>query len=49
MYDLKDTEQNVINCEKNNVEIIDRAYYTDHLTDSIFKTKISYVPTDSIL
>ncbi|EPB8145105.1 hypothetical protein ACRTAD_001172 [Clostridium perfringens] len=50
MYDLKELEENQSNQEgTNNIEISDRAYYSNHLTDSVFKTKISYVPTDSIL
>ncbi|MBI6019878.1 hypothetical protein H8J79_03395 [Clostridium perfringens] len=49
MYDLKELEQNQSNQERTNIEIGDRAYYSNHLTDSVFKTKISYVPTDSLL
>lgn len=49
MYDLKELEQNQSNQEGTNIEIGDRAYYSNHLTDSVFKTKISYVPTDSLL
>lgn len=49
MYDLKELEQNSTNIENSNVELSDRGYYGSHLTDSIFKTKISYVPTDSLL
>lgn len=46
MYDLKELEQN---SERSNVELSERGYYSPHLTDSVFKTKISYVPTDSLL
>ena len=49
MYDLKELEENQSNQEGTNIEISDRAYYSNHLTDSVFKTKISYVPTDSLL
>lgn len=49
MYDLKEVEQNSMNAEKTDVELSDRGYYSTHLTDSVFKTKISYVPTDSLL
>ena len=43
------TLENQSNQEGTNIEISDRAYYSNHLTDSVFKTKISYVPTDSLL
>ena len=49
MYDLKELEENQSNQEGTNIEISDRAYYSNNLTDSVFKTKISYVPTDSLL
>lgn len=49
MYDLKELEKNQSNQEGANLEISDRSYYSNHLTDSVFKTKISYVPTDSLL
>ena len=46
---LKELEKNQSNQEGANLEISDRSYYSNHLTDSVFKTKISYVPTDSLL
>ncbi|HHD2771360.1 TPA: hypothetical protein ACOTHO_001221 [Clostridium perfringens] len=49
MYDLKELEKNQSDQEGANLEISDRAYYSNHLTDSVFKTKISYVPMDSLL
>ena len=49
MYDLKELEKNQSNQEGANLEISDRSYYSNHLTDSVFKTKISYVPTHSLL
>ena len=42
MYDLKELEKNQSNQEGANLEISDRSYYSNHLTDSVFKTKISY-------
>lgn len=49
MYDLKEVEKNQEREESSSIELGDRAYYSSHLTDSVFKTKISYVPTDSLL
>ena len=48
MYDLKELEKEKSK-EKNNIELSDRGYYKNHLTDNIFRTKTSYISTDYLL
>ncbi|MGG5461671.1 hypothetical protein [Clostridium sp. B9] len=49
MYDLKELENNVNNQENAPRDISDRSYYSAHLTDSVFRTKTSYISTDYLL